>query len=49
MSIQELALKAGAAKFYPEHQKASKDTYLVSAGFLEKFAALVAEQAKKEG
>lgn len=36
----ELAKKAGAAEFYPKHQQASADTYLVSAGFLERFYKL---------
>lgn len=45
--VIELAREAGAAKFYPEHQRASKDTYLVSAGFIERLAALVAAQVKE--
>ena len=43
--INAMAKEAGAAKFYPDHQKASKDTYLVTTGFVERFAALVAAKA----
>lgn len=39
--IAQCALKAGAAKFYPERQSAKGDNYLVGQGFLEKFAAEV--------
>lgn len=43
--IIELALQAGAAKFYPDRQSTNSDNYLVGAGFLQRFAALV--QAEK--
>lgn len=38
-TIDQLALKAGAAKFYPAGQRVKEDNYLVSKGFLERFAA----------
>lgn len=39
--IHLAAIRAGAAKFYPERQSdfGKSDTYLVSSGFLERFAA----------
>ena len=40
--VIRMALEAGAAKFYPDKQREKEDNYLVSAGFLERFAALVA-------
>jgi hypothetical protein len=45
--IHELAIQAGAAKFYPGHQsKPLKDgeepvNYIISSGFLERFAKLI--------
>ena len=39
--IHKLALEAGAARFYPEQQSVKQELYLVSQGFLEKFAELV--------
>lgn len=36
--INELALKAGAAKFYPAHQQVHEENYVVTKGFLERFA-----------
>lgn len=39
--IHALALQAGAARFYPEQQAVKQELYLVSQGFLEKFAELV--------
>ena len=39
--IHKLALQAGAARFYPEQQAVKQELYLVSQGFLEKFAELV--------
>lgn len=35
--IEKLALKCGAAKFYPEAQLVREDNYLVGKQFLEKF------------
>lgn len=39
--IHQSAIRAGAAKFYPERQSdfGKSDTFLVSSGFLERFAA----------
>ena len=39
--IHKLALQAGAARFYPEQQSVKQELYLVSQGFLEKFAELL--------
>ena len=39
--VHTLALQAGAARFYPEQQAVKQELYLVSQGFLEKFAELV--------
>ena len=39
--IHTLALQAGAARFYPEQQAVKQELYLVSQGFLERFAELV--------
>lgn len=39
--IHILALQAGAARFYPDQQATKQELYLVSQGFLEKFAELV--------
>ena len=39
--IHALAMQAGAARFYPEQQAVKQELYLVSQGFLEKFAELV--------
>ena len=39
--IHKLALQAGAARFYPEQQAVKQEIYLVSQGFLEKFAELL--------
>lgn len=39
--VHTLALQAGAARFYPEQQTVKQELYLVSQGFLEKFAELV--------
>ena len=39
--VHTLALQAGAARFYPEQQATKQELYLVSQGFLEKFAELV--------
>lgn len=36
--VKQLALKAGAARFYPDKQKTVDDCYIVSRGFLERFA-----------
>lgn len=41
----KIAAQAGAAKFYPDHQKASKDTYLVTAGFVERFYGLCMDRS----
>lgn len=35
--IIDVALKAGACKFYPKKQSSVNDSYLVGRGFLEKF------------
>ena len=39
--ITELALQAGAARFYPDRQAATPDSYLVGQEFLQRFAELV--------
>lgn len=39
--IHSLALEAGAARFYPEQQSVKQELYLVSQGFLERFAELL--------
>lgn len=46
-TIIQLALKAGAAEFYPERQSSKDDTYLVGSQFLERFAQLVAEAERE--
>ena len=45
--IHTLALQAGAARFYPEQQAVKQELYLVSQGFLEKFAELVEKHKAK--
>ena len=47
-AIEQLALEAGAAKFYPETQSVIKQNYVVSAGFLQRFHDLVCEACAKE-
>ena len=53
-TVIELALQSGAAKFYPERQaepvfidaeKLIAQSYLVGAGFLERFAQAIAQKA----
>ena len=39
--VHKLALEAGAARFYPEQQAVKQELYLVSQGFLERFAELL--------
>ena len=39
--IHSLALEAGAARFYPDQQQVKQELYLVSQGFLERFAELL--------
>lgn len=46
-TIHELALDAGAAAFYPAKQSVKEQNYLVSEGFLERFAELVAAQERE--
>jgi len=43
--ITETALQAGAAKFYPEKQRVIEQNYVVSAGFLQRFAVALQEQS----
>lgn len=45
--IAEMAKKAGACKFYPEHQLVGEQNYVVSAGFLERFAADVVQKERE--
>ena len=42
-TVEQLALQAGAAKFYPEAQSAIEQNYVVSAKFLQRFHDLVCE------
>lgn len=48
--IESLAMKAGAAKFYPEAQRVNEQNYLVPAGFLRKFYTEIVKhgEAKNE-
>jgi hypothetical protein len=46
-NIIQLAIDAGAARFYPETQAVKDYAYLVGQGFLERFAEL-AIQAERE-
>lgn len=46
--IHNLALEAGDARFYPEQQAVKQELYLVSQGFLEKFAELVQKHKLKQ-
>ena len=41
-NVIRMAREAGAAEFYPSAQSVKEQNYVVSAGFLERFAALVA-------
>ena len=43
--ITELALQAGAARFYPDRQAVTPDSYLVGQEFLQRFAELVRNEA----
>lgn len=45
--INQLAIDAGAARFYPETQAVKDYAYLVGQGFLERYAEL-AIQAERE-
>lgn len=36
--LKQAALKAGAARFYPDKQRAHADCYIVSKQFLERYA-----------
>ena len=47
-SIHEMAIQAGAARFYPAQQSAKEDAYVVSRQFLERFAELVAARGRME-
>ena len=40
--VIRMAHEAGAAQFYPAAQSTKDQNYLVGAGFLERFAALIA-------
>ena len=42
-TVEQLALQAGAARFYPEAQNVTEQNYVVSAGFLQRFHDLVIE------
>jgi len=46
--IIEIAIQAGAAKFYPEAQSVKEDNYLVGQKFLETFAKLVAKAEREK-
>ena len=46
--ITELALQAGAARFYPDRQAVTPDSYLVGQEFLQRFAELVRNDALDE-
>lgn len=46
--IHKLALKAGAAQFYPKAQGDREDNYLVGYQFLERFAQLVKEKSVED-
>lgn len=46
--VHKLALEAGAARFYPEQQQVKQELYLVSQGFLERFAELVQKHKLKQ-
>ena len=48
--ITQLALEAGAAKFYPQRQTEwNERNYLVGQGFLRRFAEAVAQEARTDG
>lgn len=41
--VFEAAKQAGAAKFYPEQQAVIEQNYVVTAGFLQRFAQKIQE------
>ena len=46
--LLELARQAGAAKFFADGQVKADENYLVTEGFLSRFAALVAAREREE-